>query len=376
MEINTHNLYPNYSQEIFNEYEDARELIIERNYRHYLNELSMKIFTRMAELYYSDKYNDTNHMYVALESILVFVCNRLSKLTGVRLKKFLKQNKSVTLQLLRESISLDNSQYFSIDMSDDVVGRYPDYANVMAKILRPGQKKDYYRIKCTSEHFINFQCTNRVEIPKMSFKSYGNKTYKNIPFLLVVRPSVRFPLYYEDLLQIWIVMLKNDEKLMIVEWPVRDDTEFHPMEKIFELLLCNNLSDIIANSKLNDQVEGLVLPFLHNINSSFSNMQEIIENSINFENLFDKCNNFDFENVSKLKIYQQNNIGYLKEGSKTETFIKNNPTKFIILNKPFLHLHFSSSNVCVSAGFFDCDKMICEESYKNIEKERMKYQKF
>lgn len=363
------NLFPNYNKDNIILFENLEKYLTRKITLNNCNNILMIIFTTFCKLYYSDDNNHSTHMHVALDSILIFIFSRLLNLPNKYLKKFLIQNKYITKDFLKENINEKFKEHISVEMSANVVDKYKLY-NIRSKI--GSNDTEYYNITCNSEHVINFKCSSQ-GIMMGTFKSYENDIYRNIPYIFVLNPIVYGPQYFNNQLKIWIISLENENCLMLVEWS--DSEAFHPIDNIFELLLTNNLSNMINNSKQNPKIQVLLMPMLNNINSTFSNVHRVLEHIDQFNNLFidkyeskNKCKNFQFINVSKLKV----NINTCKHMQK---YVDHFPKTLynISIMKPFLYLLFNKNLIFQSGGFFDCDSIINEF---NNEKVRMKYQRF
>lgn len=369
--IYINNLFPNYDKTILKEFDKIEKILAKKNFLHYSNNILMIMFTKISKLYYSDENNKASHMHIGLDSILIFIFNELLNLPPKKFTKFLKQNKLVTKDFLRVNTNENNYKHFSIEMSPDMANKFVEYNNVETTIQYGNN--NYYKIKCKSEQILNFKCINS-GIILGNFKSYDNYICNEIPFLFLKKPIIYVPEYYDKNLKIWIIELNDNKHLMVVEWP---NHKYCPMDHIFKLLLTNNLSNLIHNSKLEDRIEYFTLPLLNNINSVFFNMHEFLEDTTEFEDLFKEkkyhCKNFQFENVSKLKIDDNNMNSVLQDRYFNKN--KNDYPYYISINEPFMYLLVNDNQIFQSGGFFDCDFIIFNESYKN-EKERIKYQRF
>ena len=338
----------------------------------------MTIFTKMVKFYYSDKNNYTRHIHVALDSILSFIFEKLLKLPQNVLENFLLQNKMITLDFLQQNVTTKNAKYFSIEMSPDVVDKYNLSPYIHSSVV--SERNDYYKIKCRSEHVINFIGNAQV----LALGDFESKTYicENLRYLVVMHPAIYVSQYYLEDLQIWIVKLKDNQCLMLVESSWHREKKMFPIDLLFDLLLTCNLSDIINNSQRDYRKKWLILPLLDNISSSFSNIQVILDDIPMFKDLLfvdnsqngKKCKNFHLENVSKLKVVVNN-----KNSLSKDEYLQipdEEPFTQVRIQRPFLYLLFNEKLIFQSGGFFNIDSFIIDNYSTDNDEKRMKFHRF
>ena len=367
------NFHALYKEKSLREYRNLESLIENKNLLHYINNISTLIFTKAIKFYYCDENNVARHMHMAIDSILTFILYKIANSITL-----VKNNTNFILQKLVKATynknNNNNNKYFSIEMSPDIFrnGYYHYYNNTNQTIKINKDKRKHYKVYCQQTHILRFLGTNCKQMMGY-FRSNGDHL---IVYIQIENPKIYTPYYCNNNVKIWVIELRQNETLMIVEWPFMDKSVMSPYSHLFEFLRTTNLLNIIDNSVLLENIETFTLPSLNNINSRFSNIQVFLEDAPEFKDIFtknEKCENFNFINTSHLSV---NNFNITFNEDYIIDKLHRNDKRHILIYEPFLYLIFNKDRILKSGGIFDCDTVISSPSFFSPKKTRMKHQNF
>lgn len=323
---------------------------------HYINNLALNIMANFIE--FSQKYNKSHQIHVCLKPLILYVFDRILKLTDDQFNSFLKANLKIKKNYLQDILSFNElSLNFSIQCSADVIHKYNLNKTEEIDIY----KQDYYKVRCNGLDELEYKCNNYYVVLS-SFFSINNLYYNNVPFSLLENPTVY--LYNNRLfkdINIYLIKLRNEGEFLLI-FPESDAIN------CYNFLRTVNIEDIVKNSKLLSSMKWLILPLMTEIECQYSSVHYVIENIqelkdfifIDKNNSKQKCKNFEFQIKSKMKILNHHD---------DNTNLKTKLTKDCCLNinKPFLYLFLNNNFIVKSGGMYDVHMQFEDESrYQEI----------
>ena len=334
------------------------KIIKEKNLIRLLNQLSVSLLTKIIKFHFNNDEWEKNHVFIAVDSILKFIFNKIYNSNITQKEKFRFITKCIIDYKFLQIYQRDTSNAYSIELSPDILEKYyffPSDENSFK--LVSNKEKEYWKIDCYSEQTIKFECESSY-IVDGTFKSYDNHQLK-IKFLMIKKPQIYHFHYFNNDFKIWIVRLKNDKFVVLATWA---DPTRHPLDDIFEFLLVNDIYTIINNAIRMEEIQFLYLPLFNSNQNLHSNVFEAVNDMIEFAYLFrdatndylfknsaQPCTNFSFTSQSKLVIDTDN--------SNRDFHFKNSPINILTIDKPFLYLIFDRNSIPTGGGLFNATSL-------------------
>lgn len=356
--ISHNNILPRYNDEVISFFVEIEEKLKEKLISRYLNEISNIILTKALKFGYSNIHNSSKHMYIGTHSILDYIIDRLSKLSLKQQRKFIEKNRNFLthnfIYYANEKYKFLNKESFSIECSRDIIHKY----HINDKETLYNNFIDYYKVICNSEINIKYICKSH-SIFYDKFNSYKVGKSANIEYSLIQNPII----YYSycdsthDII-IYTIALENNCFLLLMRLPneknrdkIRKKVQ-KIMNNIFEFLIYSNVYDIVNNSvNMSDDISALALPYLNNIESTFYDVDKMLEDTYEFKHIFytvndenEKCENFQFNCNSKLNIINDIKIN---KTNKKRNIIKDN---ILIIDSSFLYGIYNEQYILIGGG--------------------------
>lgn len=371
MEINKLYFFPKYNSSSINQFITLERATLKKKYEsidrytNSLNETAANLLVKIIKFYYSDSYNRSSHMHVAIDSIMALIFNRISNFKPELKNKYCLNHKFITPKFLDIQ---ESYKFFKITMSKNMSRKYNHDQRSNATLDK--KLEDYYSIECSSSHSIKYLCSNYMVRKNQFINHKGQKSI--IPFSILRDPQLYVSAcncYIDKLTtKMYIIRLENQSNLLIINWPIKSITyeSKHPFNIIYDFLIMNgyNFANIINNSVKENNIKLLALPLLNDIRSNFQKMHIPLEDMSEFKELFvdnqnnkKKCDNFNFSNFSELSTNTRET--FYHDQSNVKDISSNN---YLLINNSFLYLIFNKKKLLISGGIFDCDDVISSHS--------------
>ena len=308
----------------------------------YVNHLASTLLAKFIK--FSAICQSSSHqIHLCLEAIIIYIINRLLKLTKNQFHRKFNPRKIEREFLQWRQCSANNNNNnnnnynFSIQCSEDVKRKY-FITDAVEKIDVTLQS--HYNVKCVGHDYIEFECYQYDEILG-PFNSFNGMIYENIPFSRLREPVVYkcliAPEKYPDIEHVLLLKLRKEGgylMIIILTKPKPYDTVW------FNFLQMAHIEDIAASHSRVPYIKELILPLMTDIKSNYSNVHNVIEDIDDFKhflfmdinNKYRDIKNFDIQTVSTLSV--QNPITN-NDDSKPDWII-NKPYLYLLLNKHFL----------------------------------------
>ena len=319
---------------------------------HYVNNIALNILANLIE--FSQKYNKSHQIHVCFKPLILYIFDRILKLTEDQFNIFLKTNLMIERNYLQDILASNKlSLDFSIQCSSDVAYRYN--LNKIEEI--DIDKEDYYKVECKGLDEIEYKCSNYYVI-LAKFFSINDVYYDNVPFSVLENPTIyvyRNRLFKD--IDIYLIKLYNEGEFLLI-FPESDVIKCH------NFLISVNIEDILRNSKLSSSIKWLILPLMTEIETRYSNVHRVIEDIeelrdflfIDKNNNKQKCKNFEFQIYSKMRILNHHN----DDNTLKNIFVRD---YLIFINNPFLYLFLNNNFVVKSGGVYDAHMKLKDQSH-------------
>ena len=340
--------------EIENEYKKIEKEINYRLFRQrYVNNIKSTLLAKFIKL--SDIYNKKSlQIHVCLEAIIIYIINRLLKLTPNQFNdKF--NPKNIDREFLQKTNHEGGDYYhFSIECSADV----PKNKYVTDNVEKINATlESYYKVECFGQDDIDFKCHKYSEVLSR-FHSFNDKTYE-IPFSRLQNPTVYecvIAKKYAYLKHILLIKLCNDDYLMIIV--MKNVSQPNYRKLWYDFLMTVDIEDIAATGIHTPSDNTIMLlPLMNNIESHYFNVHNIIEDMDDFKNFIfvnkDNKNrdikDFDIQTTSKLRIINHSPI----DDDDNDDYYNNNNSHYWTIDKPFLYLLLNKNFIIKTGGIYD-----------------------
>ena len=339
-------------EEMFLKTKESLNFYFFRN--HYINNLALHILASLIE--FSQIYNKSTQIHICLKPLILYIFDRILKLTDDQFNSFLKANVKIKRKYLQHIISLNkNSLNFYIQCSSDIA--YNFNLDNMEEIIVG--KQGYYKVQCHGLDELEYKCTNYYIIVS-SFLSNNNSYYTDVPFSLLENPNVfAYNNRLFENIDIYLIKLCKDGEFLLI-FPDGNAIDF------YNFLHTANIEDIVKNSKLMSAIKWLALPFMTEIECRYHNIHRILDNVQELENFLfidkddskEQLKNIDFQIYSQMKILNNHS---------NSNFDNNFPKECLTINKPFLYLFLNNNFIIKSGGMYDAHMQIKDQSqYQRI----------